>query len=58
MTRILESAAISGEDDLTALERTPFEDHGLPGSTYDALVRAAEAWPERPAISCLADRGA
>jgi fatty-acyl-CoA synthase len=37
------------------IERTPLEDRGLPESTYHALVRAAELWPERPAVSCLPD---
>ena len=27
----------------------------LPASTYAALLRAADRWPERPAVSCLPD---
>ena len=42
-------------DDPAEIERIPLEDRGLPESTYHALVRAAELWPERPAISCLPD---
>ena len=55
MTRVLESTAARREDDVTALERIPLDSRGLPASTYDALVRAAEKWPQRPAISCLPD---
>jgi len=55
MSGALESTAAGREDDLTALERVPLDDRGLPASTYDALVRAAETWPEWPAISCLPD---
>ena len=55
MTRVLESTAGRREDDVTALERIPLDSRGLPASTYDALVRAAEKWPQRPAISCLPD---
>jgi fatty-acyl-CoA synthase len=45
----------TGPDDPAEIERVPLEDRGLPESTYHALVRAAEVWPERPAISCLPD---
>ena len=55
MTGALESTAAGREDDLAVLERIPLEDRGVPASTYEALVRAAEQWPERPAISCLPD---
>ena len=55
MTGALESTAAGREDDLAVLERIPLEDRGGPASTYEALVRAAEQWPERPAISCLPD---
>jgi fatty-acyl-CoA synthase len=40
---------------LAAIERVRLEDRSLPESTYHALVRAAERWPEGPAISCLPD---
>ncbi|MFD3512999.1 acyl-CoA synthetase [Streptomyces sp. NPDC058657] len=38
---------------LTAIESVPLEDRGLPGSTYDVLVRAAALWPDRPALTAL-----
>jgi fatty-acyl-CoA synthase len=47
--------ADGGPTDPEDLERVPLDDRGLPESTYHALVRAAELWPERPAISCLPD---
>jgi fatty-acyl-CoA synthase len=47
--------AATGPDDLAEIERVALEDRGLPQSTYHAVVRAAELWPQRPAISCLAD---
>jgi acyl-CoA synthetase (AMP-forming)/AMP-acid ligase II len=40
-------------DDLAAVEAVPLEERGLPGTTYELLVRAAELWPERVAISVL-----
>ena len=45
----------TGPQHLAEIERVPLEDRGLPESTYHALVRAAELWPDRPAISCLPD---
>ncbi|MGA5544936.1 acyl-CoA synthetase [Mycobacterium sp. NPDC051198] len=42
-------------DDLAAIEAVPLAERGLPGSTYDLLARAAEAWPERLAVSVLPD---
>ena len=47
--------AATGLEHPAEIERTPLEDRGLPESTYHALVRAAELWPDRPAISCLPD---
>ena len=44
-----------GPESLAEIERTPFGDRGLPATTYDAMVRAAELWPDRPATSCLRD---
>ena len=41
--------------DLTAIEAVPLTDRGLPGTTYDLLVRAAGLWPERIALSVLPD---
>ena len=41
--------------DLTEIERVPLEQRGLPASSYHALLRAAELWPQRPAIHCLPD---
>jgi fatty-acyl-CoA synthase len=44
-----------GPHALAEIERTPLGDRGLPPTTYDAMVRAAELWPDRPAMSCLRD---
>jgi acyl-CoA synthetase (AMP-forming)/AMP-acid ligase II len=41
--------------DLTAIEAVPLADRGLPGSTYSLLDRAATLWPDRVAVSVLAD---
>ncbi|MFI9812536.1 acyl-CoA synthetase [Saccharothrix variisporea] len=43
----------TGSADLAAIEAVPLEDRGLPESTYALVERAAELWPERPAISVL-----
>jgi fatty-acyl-CoA synthase len=45
----------SGPSDLDEVERTPLEDRGLPTSTYELVRRAAELWPDRPAVSVLPD---
>ena len=41
--------------DLPAIEAVPLADRGLPGTTYELLVRAATLWPERVALSVLPD---
>ncbi|MUL65636.1 acyl-CoA synthetase [Mycobacterium sp. CBMA 234] len=41
--------------DLAEIEAVPLSDRGLPSSTYAALVRAAELWPDRVAVSVLRD---
>src|SRR5580765_2835083 len=41
--------------DLAAIEAVPLADRGLPGTTYELLVRAAGLWPERVALSVLPD---
>ena len=41
--------------DPAEIERVALEERGLPESTYHALARAAELWPQRPAIHCLPD---
>ncbi|MFF1451007.1 acyl-CoA synthetase [Streptomyces sp. NPDC058274] len=41
--------------DLEAVEAVPLAARGLPGSTYDVLRRAADRWPERPALTTLPD---
>lgn len=41
--------------DLNGIEATPLADRGLPPSTYHLLARAAELWPQRPAVLCLPD---
>lgn len=44
-----------GSGDLAAIEAVPLADRGLPGTTYDLLVRAANLWPDRVALSVLKD---
>ena len=41
--------------DLAAIEAVPLADRGLPGTTYELLVRAAALWPDRVALSVLPD---
>lgn len=45
----------TGPGDLADIEAVPLADRGLPGTTYDLLVRAADLWPERVALSVLPD---
>jgi fatty-acyl-CoA synthase len=47
--------ATAGREHPAEIELVPLEKRGLPESTYHALVRAAELWPQRPAVSCLPD---
>ena len=44
-----------GPEDLEAIEAVPLAERGLPVSTYAALARAAELWPDRTAAICLPD---
>jgi acyl-CoA synthetase (AMP-forming)/AMP-acid ligase II len=44
-----------GPGDLAAIEAVPLADRGLPGTTYELLVRAAGLWPDRLALSVLPD---
>lgn len=44
-----------GPQDLEAIEAVPLSERGLPASTYAALARAAERWPDRTATICLPD---
>jgi fatty-acyl-CoA synthase len=46
-----------GPGDLAAIEALPLIQRGLPGTTYELLVRAAELWPDRVALSVLPDGG-
>ncbi|KIU15481.1 acyl-CoA synthetase [Mycolicibacterium llatzerense] len=41
--------------DLADIESVPLSDRGLPDSTYAMLVRAAQLWPGRVAVSVLPD---
>ncbi|MFF3468297.1 acyl-CoA synthetase [Streptomyces sp. NPDC002619] len=41
--------------DLPAIEAVPLHERGLPATTYDALLRAARLWPDRPALTVLPD---
>ena len=45
----------SAPADLAEVERIPLSDRGLPASTYELVTRAAELWPDRPAVSVLPD---
>jgi fatty-acyl-CoA synthase len=45
----------SGPADLAEVERIPLSERGLPASTYELVSRAAELWPDRPAVSVLPD---
>ncbi|HKH78507.1 MAG TPA: AMP-binding protein, partial [Solirubrobacteraceae bacterium] len=47
--------SFSGPSQLAAIERFPLGDRGLPASTYELVRRAAELWPDRPAVSVLPD---
>jgi acyl-CoA synthetase (AMP-forming)/AMP-acid ligase II len=42
-------------DDLPAIEAVPLDSRGLPTSTYHLLVRAADLWPDRTALTVLPD---
>lgn len=44
-----------GPRDLAAIEDVPLTDRGLPGTTYELLVRAARLWTDRVALSVLPD---
>jgi fatty-acyl-CoA synthase len=46
-----------GPGDLAAIESIPLTDRGLPGTTYELLVRASGLWPDRVAVSVLPDGG-
>lgn len=54
MTSLLWPAE-AGSPDLAVVEAVPLAERGLPGTTYDLLVRAAGLWPDRTAISVLRD---
>ncbi len=41
--------------DLADIESTPLSERGLPDTTYQALHRAAQLWPERTAIRVMPD---
>jgi acyl-CoA synthetase (AMP-forming)/AMP-acid ligase II len=44
-----------GPGDLAEIEAFPLADRGLPGTTYELVVRAARLWPDRVALSVLPD---
>ncbi|WP_265447146.1 acyl-CoA synthetase [Flexivirga meconopsidis] len=48
-------ALYDAPEDLTQIEQIPLEDRDLPATTYDALVRSAEHWPDRTAITVMPD---
>ena len=41
--------------DLPLIEAVPLEERGVPSTTYDLLERAAQTWPDRPAITSIPD---
>ncbi|WP_042366469.1 acyl-CoA synthetase [Streptacidiphilus neutrinimicus] len=47
--------ACTSPADLTAIEAVPLDERGLPATTYDAVLRAARLWPDRPALTVLPD---
>lgn len=47
--------AFDSPQDLAAVEQLPLSRRGVPPSSFAALERAAEYWPDRPAISVLQD---
>ena len=47
--------AAAGPDDLAGIESIPFAERGVPETSYAALARAAELWPDQTAISVLPD---
>jgi fatty-acyl-CoA synthase len=47
--------AFRGPSDLAAIERVPLRERALPASTYALVRRAADLWPDRPAVSVLPD---
>ena len=47
--------AYDGPRDLAAIEDVPLVDRGLPGTTYELLVRAVRLWPDRVALSVMSD---
>ncbi|GAB7185249.1 AMP-binding domain protein [Kitasatospora sp. Ki12] len=53
MTEDLLWPRYAAPDDLAAIEAVPLQARGLPGSTYDLLVRAASRWPDRTALTVL-----
>jgi fatty-acyl-CoA synthase len=44
-----------GPGDLAAIEAVPLAERGLPGTTYELLIRAADLWPDRVALTVLPD---
>ncbi|WP_055587247.1 acyl-CoA synthetase [Peterkaempfera griseoplana] len=47
--------ACDGPADPVVIEAVPLDERGLPATTYDALLRAARLWPDRPALTVLPD---
>ena len=47
--------AYDGPRDLAVIEDVPLVDRGLPGTTYELLVRAVRLWPDRVALSVMSD---
>lgn len=43
--------------DITTIEATPISERGLPATTYNALARAAQLWPNRTAVTVLPSAG-
>lgn len=47
--------AYADPSDLAQVEAVPLDQRGLPATTYETLVRAANLWPDRVAVSVMPD---
>lgn len=47
--------AAQSPGDLAAIEAVPLDRRGLPACTYDIVLRAAQRWPDRTAVTVLSD---
>jgi fatty-acyl-CoA synthase len=45
--------AAQSPGDVAAIEAVPLDRRGLPASTYGIVLRAAQLWPDRTAVTVL-----